>query len=235
MTHVSAELAARPARRGGSPPAAGSRLLFPSHQDAGIAAAAPPTPPRRVRRGPHPPHGARTLDGGGPRLRPRRGAQPRSTPRRSTTSARSPAARSTSRRPSRHTLPGIGAHYVRALHAQDITTVDAIPVTSLARTYLDLAEILSSRPPHRRPRGRPAPEQAGRRRDPRRHRPQPWPPRDRAADGRRRPAHRRAAAASVRARAGLPGTSSAPTTFPCRSSTPTSRASSWTWCGRSTG
>jgi very-short-patch-repair endonuclease len=45
--------------------------------------------------------------------------------------------------PSRHNLPGIRAHYVRTLHLQDATTVDAIPVTTLARTYLDLAEILT--------------------------------------------------------------------------------------------
>jgi very-short-patch-repair endonuclease len=45
--------------------------------------------------------------------------------------------------PSRHRLPGIRAHYFRILHAQDTTTVDGIPVTSLARTYLDLAEIIS--------------------------------------------------------------------------------------------
>ncbi len=45
--------------------------------------------------------------------------------------------------PSRHNLPGIRAHYFRTLHPQDATTVDGIPVTTLARTYLDLAEILT--------------------------------------------------------------------------------------------
>jgi very-short-patch-repair endonuclease len=45
--------------------------------------------------------------------------------------------------PSRHNLPGIRCHYVRVLHPEDATTVDGIPVTSLARTYLDLAEILN--------------------------------------------------------------------------------------------
>jgi very-short-patch-repair endonuclease len=45
--------------------------------------------------------------------------------------------------PSRHKLPGIRAHYVRTLHLQDATTLGGIPVTTLARTYLDLAEILS--------------------------------------------------------------------------------------------
>jgi len=45
--------------------------------------------------------------------------------------------------PSRHDLPGIRAHYFRTLHPQDATTVDGIPVTTLGRTYLDLAEILS--------------------------------------------------------------------------------------------
>jgi very-short-patch-repair endonuclease len=45
--------------------------------------------------------------------------------------------------PSRHSLPGIRAHYERTLHPQDATTVDGIPVTTLARTYLDVAEILT--------------------------------------------------------------------------------------------
>ncbi|HEX3976606.1 MAG TPA: DUF559 domain-containing protein [Solirubrobacteraceae bacterium] len=45
--------------------------------------------------------------------------------------------------PSRHNLPGIRSHYVRTWHAQDSTVMDGIPVTSLARTYLDLAEILT--------------------------------------------------------------------------------------------
>lgn len=45
--------------------------------------------------------------------------------------------------PSRHHLPGVRAHYVRILHRADCTVVDAIPVTTLARTYLDLAEILN--------------------------------------------------------------------------------------------
>jgi very-short-patch-repair endonuclease len=45
--------------------------------------------------------------------------------------------------PSRHHLPGIRAHYVRTLPAQDTTTVDGIPTTTVARTCLDLAEILS--------------------------------------------------------------------------------------------
>ena len=45
--------------------------------------------------------------------------------------------------PSRHRLPGVRAHYVRILHREDCTIVDAIPVTTLARTYLDLAEVLN--------------------------------------------------------------------------------------------
>jgi very-short-patch-repair endonuclease len=44
--------------------------------------------------------------------------------------------------PSRHNLPGIRCHYDRALHGEDRTVIEAIPVTSLARTYLDLAEIV---------------------------------------------------------------------------------------------
>lgn len=45
--------------------------------------------------------------------------------------------------PSRHNLSGIRCHYMRTLQPQDCTVVDAIPVTSLARTYLDLAEIFN--------------------------------------------------------------------------------------------
>ena len=45
--------------------------------------------------------------------------------------------------PSRHNLPGIRCHYARALHPQDATVIDAIPVTTLARTYLDIADLLT--------------------------------------------------------------------------------------------
>lgn len=45
--------------------------------------------------------------------------------------------------PSRHTIPGIRCHYDRRLRAEDATIVDAIPVTSVARTYLDLAELVT--------------------------------------------------------------------------------------------
>jgi very-short-patch-repair endonuclease len=45
--------------------------------------------------------------------------------------------------PSRHNLPGIRCHYMRKLHPDDTAIVDGIPATSLARTYLDLAEILN--------------------------------------------------------------------------------------------
>jgi very-short-patch-repair endonuclease len=43
----------------------------------------------------------------------------------------------------RHALAGVRSHRARTLDPADGTTVDAIPVTSLARTYLDLAELLS--------------------------------------------------------------------------------------------
>ena len=46
--------------------------------------------------------------------------------------------------PTRHHLPGVCCHFVRTLHHEDTTAIDGIPVTSLARTYLDLAEILTS-------------------------------------------------------------------------------------------
>lgn len=47
--------------------------------------------------------------------------------------------------PTRHHIPGIRCHGVRSLHPEDITVVDGIPVTTLARTYLDLAEVLNHR------------------------------------------------------------------------------------------
>jgi very-short-patch-repair endonuclease len=45
--------------------------------------------------------------------------------------------------PSRHNLPGIRCHWARTLSADDCTVIDGIPVTGLARTYLDLAELVS--------------------------------------------------------------------------------------------
>jgi hypothetical protein len=45
--------------------------------------------------------------------------------------------------PSRHNLPGIRCHWARTLSGEDCTVIDAIPVTTLARTYLDLAELVS--------------------------------------------------------------------------------------------
>ena len=45
----------------------------------------------------------------------------------------------------RHELAGIRCHWARRLDPQDATAVDGIPVTSLARTYLDLAEVLNRR------------------------------------------------------------------------------------------
>ena len=44
---------------------------------------------------------------------------------------------------SRHNLPGIRCHFMRTLHIEDTAAVDGIPVTTLARTYLDLAELLT--------------------------------------------------------------------------------------------
>jgi very-short-patch-repair endonuclease len=45
--------------------------------------------------------------------------------------------------PSRHNLPGIRCHFIRALRSAEATVVDGIPVTTVARTYLDLAEVLN--------------------------------------------------------------------------------------------
>ena len=39
--------------------------------------------------------------------------------------------------------PGVVIHHVPALHPDDVTTVDGIPVTSVARTLVDLAEVMS--------------------------------------------------------------------------------------------
>jgi very-short-patch-repair endonuclease len=43
----------------------------------------------------------------------------------------------------RHGVKGIQYHWARTLDRSDCTVVDAIPVTSLARTYLDIAEVLN--------------------------------------------------------------------------------------------
>jgi hypothetical protein len=39
--------------------------------------------------------------------------------------------------------PGVVVHYVPQLHPDDVTTIDGIPVTSVARTLVDLAEVMS--------------------------------------------------------------------------------------------
>jgi very-short-patch-repair endonuclease len=44
---------------------------------------------------------------------------------------------------SRHNIPGIRCHYVRTIHPDDRAEIDCIPLTSLARTLLDQAVILS--------------------------------------------------------------------------------------------
>jgi hypothetical protein len=46
---------------------------------------------------------------------------------------------------SRSGQTGIALHQVRRLHAQDRAAVDGIPITSVARTLLDLAEVVSRR------------------------------------------------------------------------------------------
>src|SRR3954468_6792761 len=46
---------------------------------------------------------------------------------------------------SRPGSPGLVVHRVRSLHPDDVTSIHGIPVTSLARTLLDCAEVL----PHR--------------------------------------------------------------------------------------
>jgi very-short-patch-repair endonuclease len=44
---------------------------------------------------------------------------------------------------SRHNLPGVRCHWARTLHSEDCAVIDGIPVTSVARTYLDMAEMLT--------------------------------------------------------------------------------------------
>ena len=48
----------------------------------------------------------------------------------------------------RHRLAGLRCHQVRRLHPADLTTIGAIPVTTPARTLLDLAEVLHPRRLH---------------------------------------------------------------------------------------
>jgi very-short-patch-repair endonuclease len=43
----------------------------------------------------------------------------------------------------RHNVEGVRCHWARTLHPADCTRVDGIPVTTLARTYLDLAGVVS--------------------------------------------------------------------------------------------
>jgi hypothetical protein len=47
--------------------------------------------------------------------------------------------------PRRSSPAGLRVHRVRRLHREDVTTRDGIPVTSVARTLLDLAEVLPPR------------------------------------------------------------------------------------------
>ncbi len=42
--------------------------------------------------------------------------------------------------PTRHNVPGVRCHSARSIHPRDVTKVDDIPVTTLERTLLDLAE-----------------------------------------------------------------------------------------------
>ena len=46
---------------------------------------------------------------------------------------------------SRHNLPDIRSHWTRTLDQDDCTKIDGVPVTTLARTYLDIAEVLNHR------------------------------------------------------------------------------------------
>ena len=39
--------------------------------------------------------------------------------------------------------PGVVVHYVPELHPDDVTVIDGLPVTSVSRTLIDLAETMS--------------------------------------------------------------------------------------------
>jgi hypothetical protein len=43
-----------------------------------------------------------------------------------------------------HRIPGFVIHRGPPLHADDVTTVDGIPVTSPSRTLIDLAEVMTA-------------------------------------------------------------------------------------------
>ena len=166
------------------------------------------------RRGPQPPRGR------GP---------PRPAPDRQRADQRHRDRRATS-------LPGIRCHFVRTLApARTRAASTASPPPRLARTYLDLAELLSHAPPHRPPRGRPAPEQARRQRAS-----TPSSPATPAATASRRCRPR--SPSSPTSRRSCSQGSSGPFGhlvrdhhLPSRSSTSTSRASWSTWSGPSTG
>jgi very-short-patch-repair endonuclease len=55
---------------------------------------------------------------------------------------RAPSLRIDVTAPRAHTLPGVHCHVARSLSDEDVATIDGIPVTSLNRTALDLAELL---------------------------------------------------------------------------------------------
>jgi very-short-patch-repair endonuclease len=56
---------------------------------------------------------------------------------------RAPSKRIDVTAPGAHTLPGVHCHIARSLTKEDRATIDAIPVTSLNRTTLDLAAVQS--------------------------------------------------------------------------------------------
>jgi len=41
-------------------------------------------------------------------------------------------------------IPGVVIHHAPELHPDDVTVVDGIPVTSVARTLVDLAEVMDA-------------------------------------------------------------------------------------------
>ena len=48
--------------------------------------------------------------------------------------------------PTRHNIDGIHCHFARSIHSRDVTKIHGIPVTTLERALLDLAEAKDRRP-----------------------------------------------------------------------------------------
>ena len=125
------------ARRAGPPPRAFS---------VASRRAAPPRLPWRLRRRASSAVQARAVDGGRPRAWPNGLAEPwqRGCPSRHPSHVRI-SSRCGDNAPNAAQPPGIALHRPRRLHPEDCAVEYGIPVTSISRTLLDLAEIVQRR------------------------------------------------------------------------------------------